>query len=553
MAGLDTHCKLRGRCFVVFIGRWVIVLEYLQAALVSDERVAVCVAAREWRRRQDGMPNEYDRYRQGTPEDANWSLSRPRWPEGASQHNSGDHWSSDGWGPAEGGWGSAGGWQTQPPDRYVPGGGFGQPGPQSGGGYGPGASNSRPFAGEQRPDDGYGQWAPYPGYQAGTAYGPPSQWGAGWSMAPSEPAPGFHRKLWIALAVLAILLLAGSALGVFAIQYFGPVGVANRFCGDLKAQSYSGAYELLGKQFQAAITEDDFMNAGVTLDRAEGSVLDCTISGGGGSLNPAFGASSITVSLSVRRAKVSAHVGIARLVNEDGSWKIGALDSAVWGVDLNAVQVMQAYCTALQSQAYTAAYALLGKKQTAGIKASDYAQMAQWRDQVDGSVSVCQIISVSAGNTEAAASFGVSITRHRLGEKQDTIGLNLEDAAWKINAIGQQLEGTDIGGIQTTARFCDDLSHGRYADAFGLLTLRFTGSDSESYVAAVFAGQINGIKWTGCTFDASTYKVSGSNASMSVDIDAEQLSTGRAAAAPVTMKLVRLGHAWKLDTLAVQS
>ena len=471
------------------------------------------------------MSDEYESYWRGVQGDADWDQPQSRAPDGtAHQQGSGSHQSSGGWDDADDSWGNSGGWAHQPPDTYVPGG-----------------WNPDPSAGDQRYAGDYGWWG-----------APPAPSATDWDIAPSHRGRRSLRRLGIALAVLVILLLAGGTAAVFGIQFFGPVGTAGRFCDDLRAQRYSGAYGLLSKPFQAAITEDTFVNDGVTLDQAEGTVLDCTTSGGGGSLNPGFGESNVAVSLSIRRAKMSALAGMAHLVNEDGLWRIGALDISVWGVDLGAVQTMNAYCAALQSQAYSAAYAVLGRQETAGVKAAEYAQLAAWRDQVDGTVGICQIMSVGADNTDAAAGFDVSITRHRLGQKQDTIGLDIEDGAWKISAIGAQLQGTDLGGIQVTARFCDDLSHGRYVDAYGLFSAGATGGASESYIAAQLSGRATGLKWASCTFDASTYKVSGSSASLSVDITFEQLSTGHTYLLSVIMKLARFGHVWKLNAATAQ-
>lgn len=465
------------------------------------------------------------------------------------------------WGAWDGGWAGAGATQFPPPDIYVPGnyrapgadpadGGFGQSDTPPSGWYGQSGwhSGRRPKyeeAGgrlEAAPGGSYAPW------------GPASPWG-GFPDVPgtAQPARRSHRRLWVALAVLAILLLAGGVLGVFGIQYFGHVGTAGRFCKSLRAQTYSGVYTLLSKQAQSAISEDDFVNDGVTLDRAEGSVLDCTPSGGGGSLNPAFWETAIAVTISLHRANIGALAGVAHLTNEDGLWKIDALDTSLWSVSLGAVQTTNTYCAALQSQAYNAAYAALGAKQTAGIKAADYTQQGQWRDQVDGPVGTCQIMSVGTANTATSASFQVSITRHRLGEKQDTISLDVESGAWKISAIGPLLQGTDLGGLVVMNRFCDDLSHGRYADAYGLFSAGAIGGSSEGYVAAQLSGQFTGLKWASCTFDASTYKVSGSSASLSVDINFEQLSTGHTYLLSVTFRLARFGHAWKLNAAQVQS
>ena len=457
------------------------------------------------------MPGEYYDYDQGrTPETAGWNAEQDAWTgPGASRYLA--------------------------PNTYVPG-GYGDPG------------QVPPGGGFEQPDQTVAGWYGQGGWHTGTL---PHQDSMGNPGAP-RPARRSRRWLWGTVSVLAILLLAGGIFGVLTINYLSPIGTAVRFCGDLRAQTYSGAYELLSMPAQAAISEDDFVNDAVTLDRAEGLVLDCKPSGDSGIVNPGFGETQQAVAITIRRASAGSLTGVAHLTNEDGFWRISALDMSFWGVSLGAVQAMNTYCTALQSQAYSAAFAVLGAKQTAGIKVADYTQQGEWRDQVDGPVGTCQIMSVGTANLATAASFQVSITRHQIGEKQDTIGLDVEGGAWKITAIGPQLHGTDLGGLVVTNRFCDDLSHGRYADAYGLFSAAAIGGASERYFASYVAGQINGIKWASCTFDARTYRVSGSSASLSVDITFDQLSTGHTYLLSVTMKLAHLGHSWKLNDVKTQ-
>jgi hypothetical protein len=457
--------------------------------------------------------------------------------------------------------------------------GYEQPGSSSQGGYrqdgwGADPSSSRPLDEGYRGIGGYTEYGVYGVYGVYGGYGQPSPPSQSWQAASSQtleqpwgPAPQWgppsqwapqlagqpqdrsRRRLWITLAVIAILLLAGTAGATSAVGYFGPAGTVNRFCGTLKAQSYSSVYSMLSTQFQGQITEDDFANDAVTLDRAEGSVLNCATQSAGIGDNFHFGDSSVAFSLVIKRASAGTLTGILHLTNESGSWKINALDITLLGVSLGAIQATNSFCAALQSQAYSAAYTVLGKPQTASLKQADYSQQGQWHDQVDGPVSVCQIMSVNMGNSDALASLSVAMTRSKLGKKQDVVSLDVESGAWKINAIGTKLQGTDVGGLEVTARFCSDLSHGKYADLYGLLDAHFVGSASEAYVAEVFDGQLNDVKWTGCTFDPTTYNLSGATATLNADVNLSQVSTGRTAISSVTLKLVRYGHTWKLDDL----
>src|SRR5579872_459923 len=199
--------------------------------------------------------------------------SRPRAPQWDEPAGSSGTYSRGGYGqpggPSRPGFGQpsgpsrAGYGQPSGPSRS----GYGQPASSSRGGFGQDGWGADPYA--SRPfDEGFRDASGYSGYRQPS---PPSQ---SWQAAPSQPleqqwgyAPGYapqwgapsqwpsqqmggldaqpqgrSRRLWITLAVIAILLLAGTAGAVFAVQYFGPAGTVNRFCGTLKAQSYSSVY-----------------------------------------------------------------------------------------------------------------------------------------------------------------------------------------------------------------------------------------------------------------------------------------------------------------------
>jgi hypothetical protein len=384
----------------------------------------------------------------------------------------------------------------------------------------------------------------------------PSPWGApshaGWqAQTPAAPQRKSRRKLWITLAVIAALLVVtGGGVGFAAVQYFAPSAMAGVFCGNLKAQNYTAAYQLLDSAMKSQFSGDQFTQDAQTLDRAEGAVLDCK---GTAAYHHSLGGSTAAMGLAITRATAGTFTGTVRLVNEAGSWKVDGLDTSLLGVNLDALHTAASYCAALQAKKYSDAYALLGTAQTSKTKASDFAQAAQWHDQIDGPVSACQVTGLGSGNTDSAANLTLSITRDKLGEKHDALGLDVESAAWKISAVGAQLQGTDLSALRVGLRFCGDMSNSNYTDAFSLLSATGKGNATEDQFAAAFSGATDGIQLTACSPEISTYTTTTTVASMTVDLTVMQLSTSQTGHGKATLKLSHSGSAWKVDEMALQN
>ncbi|MGZ3601674.1 MAG: hypothetical protein ACXWQ5_18740, partial [Ktedonobacterales bacterium] len=91
-----------------------------------------------------------------------------------------------------------------------------------------------------------------------------------------------------------------------------------------------------------------------------------------------------------------------------------------------------------------------------------------------------------------------------------------------------------------------DLTSGNYRDAAGLiLCLAPDGTD----IASLLNGSINGLKWTGCTLDLSTYKVSESVATLVATFSFKLLSTGQTADLPTKVTFSKAGHDWKISDM----
>jgi len=84
---------------------------------------------------------------------------------------------------------------------------------------------------------------------------------------------------------------------------------------------------------------------------------------------------------------------------------------------------------------------------------------------------------------------------------------------------------------------------------YTLVTKAYLAGATQAQIAAGFSGKTNGIKYTGCTPDASTYKVQGTQASMNVAFTVTRLSDGRAGQGTLALTFVQEGGGWKLNRM----
>jgi len=412
---------------------------------------------------------------------------------------------------------------------------------------------SQPLYGQPTP----GQPGPYsqPMYGQPGPYSQPMGAPGGPSVAVAAP-PQKKRSLkwlWITLAVVGALVIVGGGGGVFALSLYGqPAAAATQFCGDLKAQNYDSAYGMLSAKLKTQLTSDQFRLGNTQLDNAEGKVTACGAASGSGSYNYSLGSNKATVVAVVTRATQGSLQGGVHLVNESGGWKVDALDTSLLGVHLGALQALNAFCTDLASQNYTAAFALLGGSLTTGATSDAFAAVQQLHDQIDGKVTACALTGVGSGNSDTAANVTVSVTRSTLGAKTGAITLDGTGGAWKITAIADAVQGSDVGPLVTGTLFCvamDANSPTGYATAYSL----FSSELQKQVTAAKFAADFTlptGYAWGPCAPDFKTYKVSGDQAEYSGTI-AVTTPTGTSAA-KIDLAFLQEAGAWKVDGVRVQ-
>jgi hypothetical protein len=364
-----------------------------------------------------------------------------------------------------------------------------------------------------------------------------------------------RRGLWIGLGIAAVLLLAtGGGAGFAAVQYFAPAVATGELCAALKTQNYTAGYGLLSSGLQAQFTQDQYTQASTALDKIEGTVTNCATAQGSNSYTYSLGSDTAAIQAVITRSTAGQMQGTLKLKNEHGTWKIDGLDTGLLGVNMGALLTTGAYCQALQSQNYTAAYGMLGSAVTGQMTQAVFVSQAKLHDAVDGTVSACELAGLGTGNSDTNASLTASISRTKLGQKQGQLSLDVEGGAWKISAIGTSLQGTDLGALVVANEFCKDLKTGGYADMFTrVLSDNFKSGSDEAGVASVFDGSLDGIKYAGCSTILSTYTVSGASASVEATVTLVLVSTGETVSGPLKFELIQQANGWRLDNFAKAS
>jgi hypothetical protein len=225
--------------------------------------------------------------------------------------------------PPQGYAGYAGGYPPNPPYPSNPTGMTpGAPGT-------PGAAQGQPFA---NPPYGY---PPYP-------Y-PPAQYAYPYPYAVPQPPRESNRALWITLSIVGgvLLVVCVSCSVLFAIsigraannvnQFLGPTIAADTFCMDMQEQQYAVAYGQLSRTLQSQMTQSQFVSAANARDQASGPVTGCTpdTSSPRGGANGAPALVHVTVTRGSGSGADFTSSGDLTLVQEDGTWKVDAIDSSL--------------------------------------------------------------------------------------------------------------------------------------------------------------------------------------------------------------------------------
>jgi hypothetical protein len=413
---------------------------------------------------------------------------------------------------------------------------FGQP-------YGqPGASGTTPTT----PGWGGGESAPFGGVAPQSQY--PTVPGNFAPPAPPAPKRRSLRWLWITLTVVVVVLVVGGGAGAFALtQYAAPAAEGLVFCDHLKAHNYAAAYNDLSTSMQAQVTGDEFAKGAQFIEVTEGNITRCVQSAGNGAYTYSFGAKKATLNATMTRSISGTLAGNIGLVQEGGAWKVGSIDTSLLGINLGALKTAGAFCAALQTQNYSAAYALLSSTEQQKAPSDAFAAVLALNDAIDGKITTCTLEGFTVSGSDSNASLNVAFARATLGALHGAVKLKVEGGGWKIDDVADSLGGTDVGPILVGQQFCADLVANKLTDAFALLSSGYAAFEgSQDHFNSIW-GVSPPFVWDSCTPDLKTYKVTGDTATVVETLTAKDTSTGDTGSSKYTFHYFKENGKWGFD------
>lgn len=159
---------------------------------------------------------------------------------------------------------------------------------------------------------------PQPGYpQSGypqSGY-PPEQPG----YPQQAPAPGRRRTgLWIALAVILLILVAGGGTFAYLQARPTPQKTLQAYCDALKANDAQALYNTLSSSAQAQTNVSQLRQGLNLIEFLIGGIKECVVNGD--SIQQTGSTATGTVTITTDRGRTS--TATINLVEENGQWKI---------------------------------------------------------------------------------------------------------------------------------------------------------------------------------------------------------------------------------------
>ncbi len=220
------------------------------------------------------------------------------------------------------------------------------------------------------------------------------------------------------------------------------------------------------------------------------------------------------------------------------------------------------FCTDLKAQKYSDAYALLSTAYQTRVDAKTFAQFSQVHDQLDGKVKQCGLAGLpgaggfSLNFNPKNASFTAQIVRNR--SYSGVVTLVKQNGDWKIDALDDAVQGSDIGALVTGDRFCQALATRNYAAAYTMFTPAYqrqigTVDAYTNGLNRVFGG--GQFQIAGCEPQLTSYTVTaqGDSAALSgaFTIKVTTDAGAQTVAVPFRIAFAKIAGAWKISDLEV--
>jgi hypothetical protein len=140
---------------------------------------------------------------------------------------------------------------------------------------------------------------------------------AGAPAAPPSARQKSRRGLWIALVVIAVVLVVGGGLAYYLVIQSTPTKTLQTACDALKSGDYQTIYNLFTTNEQRQVgPESQYAAATQQSNSSKGGVVSCTVSG------VTEQDSSASGMVTVRFGDGSTETDTIQLADENGTWKI---------------------------------------------------------------------------------------------------------------------------------------------------------------------------------------------------------------------------------------
>jgi hypothetical protein len=356
---------------------------------------------------------------------------------------------------------------------------------------------------------------------------------------------GSRKVALIVASVLVALTLSGA--GYLATDYYAPAVVANGFCSDLQARDFGSAYDRLSSELQGQISRERFQQASQALDDGEGRVTGCDVNLMPGGYGRSPGAPRATIQASIHRERAGRLSGRVAVAREDSAWRITGIDATTLGADLPALGMAGAYCEALRAGDYLGAYTTLSHELQDTLAYSQFVELAQAAEQIDGAIQTCGLAGTGAGKTDSATALLAIVRRGFTGEHRGTILLSAQSGHWEIIAVGPTAMGSDLDPLRIGVRFCADLVSGALDDAYTLVSERYRAQITQIQFTDDLRPDA-GARWTGCAPDLSAYLVETDQASYDVTLSAT-FSDGATTSVRLRLLFTNVQSRWRVDSV----
>jgi limonene-1,2-epoxide hydrolase len=239
---------------------------------------------------------------------------------------------------------------------------------------------------------------------------------------PTTPQPQRKKRLglWIALALVALILLGGAVVG--AIVYITrststPQETLDSYCSALQSRDYQMAYNQLSSGLQSQFTKSQFITAAT---EKYSQVSSCAHS------SPDASGSTATSTLTLRYAAVSKEDAPVSLAQENNAWKISQ------GVRLSTpTRTLTIFCNALKSGDYQTLYNQLSSRSQSQVSEQVFAKAAQIALANDGGLKGCTVSNVREKGSNASGMVALAFGNNK--SETDTVPLVYEKGVWKLD------------------------------------------------------------------------------------------------------------------------